>query len=113
MQAALAVKPKKRSKSQRDAVALLRSLDQLPTALDLHTGPIPVSSSTDAVATGFTGPRPLPRHYKVFPAIAQAVASLLLLLACGGNNGAMVDAAELASISVDAPDGAVDVTARQ
>ena len=40
---------------------------------------------------------------EVFPAIAQAVASLLLLLSCGGENGAMVDAAELSSISVEAP----------
>jgi len=107
VRAALAVKPKKRSKSQRDAVALLRSLDQLPedvTAPDLHTGPMPVSSNGDTAVTGLTGPRPLPRQNKVFPAIAQAVASLLLLLSCGGGGGAMVDAAELASISIDAPE---------
>ena len=77
-------------------VALLKSLDQLPGP-DLHAGPMPVGTDAIPAATAALGPRPLPRHNKVFPAIAQAVASLLLLLSCGGENGAMVDAAELSS----------------
>ena len=108
VQAALVVKPKKRSKSQRDAVALLKSLDQLPGlgaafGPDLHTGPRPIHTGGDSMVAATLGPRPLPRHNKVFPAIAKAVASLLLLLSCGGENGAVVDAAELSSISVEAP----------
>ena len=47
VQAALAVTPKKRSKSQRDAVSLLKSLDQLPGP-DLHTGPAPVGAGDNA-----------------------------------------------------------------
>ena len=59
-------------------VALLKSLDQLPGP-DLHAGPMPVGTDAIPAATAALGPRPLPRHNKVFPAIAQAVASLLLL----------------------------------